>query len=74
MNKREDNTDAKFYNYQKIMKKYERKDVISPLAELFRFNSKNIPTELTQIDSEILREITGLKKQDVKRYIGLRKK
>ena len=42
------------------MKKYERKDVISPIAEFLKFTKENIPTELTQVNADILREITGL--------------
>ena len=74
MNKRQKNIDTKFFNYQNIMQKYERPDAISPLIEFLKFNKDNIPTELTQIDAEVLREITGLKKTDVKHYVGLRKK
>ena len=73
MYKRESNTDTRFFNYQKIMQKYDTKDTISPLVEFLKFNKNNIPTELTKVDAEILREITGLKKTDIKHKIGLRK-
>ena len=74
MTKREQNADTRFFNYQKIMQKYDTTGTVSPLVEFLKFNKDNIPSELTKIDADVLREVTGLKKIDIKHKIGLRKK
>ena len=74
IHKTEKDVDERSFNYQKILKKYQTKDTVSPLVEFLQFNKGNIPTELTQVNAEILREVTGLKKIDITHKIGLRKK
>ena len=74
INKREQNVDTRFFNYQKIMRKYHVAGKVSPLVEFLKFNKDNIPVELSKIDAEVLREVTGLKRIDIKHKIGLRKK